>query len=177
MVLIKTERLEIRPFKKEDCADLCSIYTDEETCRYLLSEVWTEDIYKEKLNIRLKNNELMKEKELNLAVVLENEVIGDLFVCYTDMRETVEIGYVFKKEIGGRGYATEAIRGLVEHLFNTVGVHRIQANIDARNTSSKRLAQRVGMRQEAHFIEDYWNKGEWTDSFIFGMLKRDLDNK
>ena len=36
------------------------------------------------------------------------------------------------------------------------------------------LCERVGMRKEAHFIEDYWSKGEWTDSFVYGMLLSDV---
>ncbi len=38
----------------------------------------------------------------------------------------------------------------------------------------KRLCERIGMRKEAHFIQDFWNKGEWTDSIVYGMLLSDL---
>ena len=35
-------------------------------------------------------------------------------------------------------------------------------------------AERIGMRREAHFIQDYWSKGEWTDSYVYAMLEGDL---
>lgn len=49
-------------------------------------------------------------------------------------------------------------------------------NIDSRNQASKKLCERLGMRIEGNFIEDYWNKGEWTNSLIFGMLYSDFLN-
>ena len=48
--------------------------------------------------------------------------------------------------------------------------------MDARNCDSARLCERLGMRKEAHFLKDYWNKGEWTDSFIYAILKEEWEN-
>ena len=45
--------------------------------------------------------------------------------------------------------------------------------MDARNTASAKLATRIGMQQEAHLRQDWWSKGEWTDTLIFGMLSSD----
>lgn len=91
------------------------------------------------------------------------------------MKDTVEIGFSFLNTVSGKGYATEATRSLAENLFNEFNVHRIQANLDARNEASKKLCERIGMRKEAHFIQDFWNKGEWTDSIVYGMLLSDLN--
>ena len=45
--------------------------------------------------------------------------------------------------------------------------------MDSRNTASAKLARRIGMREEAHLRKDWWSKGEWTDTLIFGMLASD----
>ncbi|GAK00682.1 ribosomal-protein-serine acetyltransferase [Geomicrobium sp. JCM 19055] len=111
---------------------------------------------------------------LSLAVENGNRVIGDLSVWYTDMKDTVEIGYSFSNEVSGKGLATEAVSSLVYKLFDEFSVHRIQANLDARNIPSQKLCERIGMRKEAHFIQDFWNKNEWTDSIVYGMLSSDL---
>lgn len=73
-------------------------------------------------------------------------------------------------EHGGSGYATEAVSAGLRIAFGQDDVHRVVAQMDARNTSSARLATRVGMRQEAHHRQDFWSKGEWTDSLVFAML-------
>ncbi|WP_062050371.1 GNAT family N-acetyltransferase [Bacillus sp. JCM 19034] len=169
-----TERLTIRPFKSNDLQDVFTIYDNEETCKYLLHDKWTYENRQEEFNKKLENRTLTKETMLSLAVVTNTKVIGDLSIWYTDMKDTVEIGYSFSNEATGKGYATEAVSGLVKKLFDEFGVHRIQANLDARNIASQKLCERIGMRKEAHFIQDYWNKGEWTDSFVYGMLLTDL---
>lgn len=127
-----------------------------------------------RFNKKLSNSVLTKESMLSLAVIYNTKVIGDLSVWYTDMKDTVEIGYSFSNEVAGRGLATEAVSSLVFKLFDECNVHRIQANLDARNTASQKLCERIGMRKEAHFIQDFWNKNEWTDSIVYGMLPSDL---
>ena len=56
---------------------------------------------------------------------------------------------------------------------STTGLHRVVAQMDARNTASARLATAVGMRHEAHMRQDWWNKGEWTDTLVFGRPAED----
>ena len=92
------------------------------------------------------------------------------------MKETVEIGYAFNKNYSGFGYASEALSAVVRSLFRDYAIHRIQANMDARNLASAKLCERIGMRREAHFIQDYWSKGEWTNSYVYAMLEGDLPN-
>ena len=86
------------------------------------------------------------------------------------MSELLEAGKAAVTNYG----ETEIQNEEIKKLFAEYNIHRIQANLDARNIASKKLCQNLGLRQEAHFIKDYWNKGEWTDSFVFGMLITDL---
>ncbi|SFM36600.1 Protein N-acetyltransferase, RimJ/RimL family [Gracilibacillus orientalis] len=169
-----TERLTIRPFLSNDLHDVFNIYNNDDICKYLLHDTWTHENMQEEFNKKLENRTLTKEGMLSLAVVNDTNVVGDLSVWYTDMKDTVEIGYSFSKTASGKGYATEAVSGLVKKLFDEFDVHRIHANLDARNEASQKLCERIGMRKEAHFIQDFWNKGEWTDSIVYGMLFTDL---
>jgi RimJ/RimL family protein N-acetyltransferase len=60
------------------------------------------------------------------------------------------------------------------HLaFDVLGWHRVTARVDARNTASAALARRLGMRQEAHLVENEWFKGMWTDELGFALLARE----
>ena len=140
-----------------------------------MHDKWTHENLEEEFNKKLDNSSLTKESKLSLAVVNRSKVIGDLSVWYTDMEDTVEIGFTFSDEVSGKGYATEDARSLVKNLFDEFSVHRIQANLDARNKASQKLFDRIGMRKKAHFIQDFWNKGEWTDSIVYGMLLSDLN--
>ncbi|EZH66548.1 acetyltransferase [Bacillaceae bacterium JMAK1] len=169
-----TERLTIRPFESNDSLDVFKIYNNDDTCKYLLHDKWVHENLEGEFNKKLANCSLSKDSMLSLAVENGNRVIGDLSVWYTDMKDTVEIGYSFSNEVSGKGLATEAVSSLVYKLFDEFSVHRIQANLDARNIASQKLCVRIGMRKEAHFIQDFWNKNEWTDSIVYGMLSSDL---
>ena len=82
-----------------------------------------------------------------------------------------EIGWVLHPDHGGRGYSSEAVRAVLELGVGHYRLHRIIARMDARNTASARLAERLGMRQEAHFRQDWWSKGEWTDTLVYALLE------
>lgn len=171
---IKTQRLLIRNFKTDDLNDVFDIYKDDETCKYLLHDAWNENNKNQEFKLKLSKANLEKDHAINLACVLDNVVIGDINIWHTQMKDSVEIGYTFNPKYSNNGYATEALKAIVEYLLTQKGIHRIQANMDARNLSSAKLCEKIGMRKEAHFIKDFWNKNEWTDSFIYGMLISDL---
>ena len=170
-----TERLTNRSFEEGNLAVLFEIHSNEEKVKYLLNDPWTEENKVEQFKKGTDNKVFARDSPVNQAVVIDDKVIGDLFVIYTSMQETVEISYTFSKDFGGEGYAQEAVHGLIATLFDQYQIHRIVANLNARNTSSAALCERLGMRKEAHFIRDYWSKGEWTDSLIYAMLASKFD--
>jgi len=103
--------------------------------------------------------------------VHEGLLIGAVSVWRTDQeRRTVEVGWTLDPAHGGFGYATEAVTAVLQFAFERHDAHRAIAQMDARNDTSARLANRLGMRQEAHFRSDFWSKGEWTDTLVFAML-------
>ena len=174
---IKTQRLKIKTLQNSDLNDVFDIYKNEETCKYLLHNAWNEKNKNEEFKEKLSKQSLEKDFAINLACILDDVVVGEVNIWNTQMKECVEIGYCFNPKYGNKGYATEALKAVIEYLFINKNIHRIQANMDARNLVSAKLCEKIGMRREAHFIKDFYSKGEWTDSFIYGMLFLDLDYK
>lgn len=70
----------------------------------------------------------------------------------------------------GRGYATEAVARMLEHLFDEKGLHRVSAECDTRNGASARLLEHLGFRREAHLRSSTWSKGEWCDDYLYALL-------
>jgi len=81
-----------------------------------------------------------------------------------------EIGFTVAAAYQGHGYAVEAVRRVVDHLFADQGLRRISAECDARNLRSARLLERAGFRREGCRVANTWIKGEWTDDLLFGLL-------
>ena len=59
------------------------------------------------------------------------------------------------------------------YLFDEQGLHRITAACDVENLASSPLLERVGMRREAHFIENIWFKDEWRSEYVYALLRND----
>lgn len=81
-----------------------------------------------------------------------------------------EIGFTLDRRYQGQGYATEAVRAMLEFLFADGRLRRISAECDARNAPSARLLERVGFQREGLRRQQTWAKGEWTDELLFGIL-------
>jgi ribosomal-protein-alanine N-acetyltransferase len=87
----------------------------------------------------------------------------------------VEIGYALAPPSRGRGLMTEAVNRFVQHCFEDLAVHRIDALIKPGNIASIRLAERIGFRHEGGPLREYARAGgTYDDLMIFGLLKRDL---
>jgi RimJ/RimL family protein N-acetyltransferase len=100
--------------------------------------------------------------------------VGDLAcrVNETEPRE-MEVGFTLAPAHQGKGYGTEALRGLLDVAFSTLGLHRVIAVTDARNAPAAALLERVGMRREAHFHENVFFKGAWGSEFLYAILERE----
>lgn len=104
----------------------------------------------------------------------ENQLIGDMGIIFTNKdKMQAEIGCTLHKNYQRKGYATEALKAMVNYLFTTLRKHRIIASIDPRNTTSIQLIERLGFRKEAHFRESYYLRGEWVDDVIYAMLRKE----
>ena len=104
--------------------------------------------------------------------IIENDIIGDLGIHFLD-DEQVEIGCTLEKKQHRKGYATEALKTVMDYLFNELNKHRIIGSIDPQNISSIRLVESLGFRKEAHFKESLLIYGEWVDDVVYAILKKE----
>jgi RimJ/RimL family protein N-acetyltransferase len=109
---------------------------------------------------------------LGVELNATGELIGDVLLAWTSAEHRCgEIGYVFHPAYAGHGYATEAAHRVLHLAFDDLGLHRVTARLDAENQSSARLVARLGMRQEAHLVQNEWFKGRWSDELDFAILE------
>ncbi|KZX21911.1 GNAT family N-acetyltransferase [Rathayibacter tanaceti] len=101
-------------------------------------------------------------------------MIGDLTLVVASVEQaTIEIGWVLHPEAQGRGYAAEASAALLDLAVDLLGAHRVVAQLDARNTASARLCERLGMRLETRHLDEEFCKGEWTSTLVDALLARE----
>jgi RimJ/RimL family protein N-acetyltransferase len=171
---IETPRLLLRPFVDEDLDALFDLRSRRDVTRYLYWEPGTLKEVRRELERRTRMRTLEQEGgDLHLAAVLRDggAVIGDVSLDWlSEKHRQGEIGFVFHPDHQGKGLAREAATGMLRLGFEVFDLHRIIGRCDARNDASAGLMRRLGMRREAHFVQNEIFKGEWGDELVFAML-------
>ncbi len=174
---VRTERLALRPLTGGDLDALVAYRSLPEVCRYVPFEPMDADTVRERLAADWARRRLDGEGQslvLGAEVVASATLVGDLLLHWTSVtHRSGEVGYVFHPDHAGRGYATEAVHGVLHLAFDDLGLHRVTARVDLRNTPSARLARRLGMREEAHLRENEWFKGEWSGERDYAILEQE----
>ncbi len=174
---VHTRRLRLRACRPDDFEALLAYHSLPEVVRFVPFEPRTREDMAVALDRKLAGTALHRDGDhLDLAVTLagNGELIGDLVLAlHSAEHQTVEVGYIFTPACAGRGYATEAVRALLDLAFTGLGAHRALARVDSRNGASGALCQRVGMRLEAHLIDNEWFKGAWSSEIDYAILDRE----
>jgi ribosomal-protein-alanine N-acetyltransferase len=168
---ILTERLTLREITQSDFQAVHEYASDPETVRYMPFGPNTEEETREFIDRNLRRQKEQPRTDYGLGIVLRNE---DRFIGACGIHGVTEIqasiGYILNRSYWGHGYATEAAKALVDHLFNELGVHRVYASCDPENHASVRVLEKVGMSLEGRLRENMVIRGEYRDSLIFGIL-------
>jgi RimJ/RimL family protein N-acetyltransferase len=174
---LETERLLLRPFGPDDLEALFAIQADESVARWLYNDPRTLEETRELLARKIGGAALHGEGEwLSAAAVLRTtgELVGDVSLHWaSEAHGQGELGFVVHPEHQGRGYATEASRPLLDFAFGPLGLHRVIGRLEPRNTGSARVLEKLGMRREAHLVENEWVKGEWQSELVYAILARE----
>jgi RimJ/RimL family protein N-acetyltransferase len=168
----RTARLVLRPFRAGDEADALAYRGRADVCRYIPAHPLEPADAGQFIAERARATTIAADGDaIILAIEHAGGVIGDVMVKAGPLADRqAEVGWSLHPAHQGHGYATEAARNVIEMAFTELGMHRAWAQLDPRNAASGRVCERLGMRQEAHFREDIWFKGEWGDTLVYAIL-------
>jgi RimJ/RimL family protein N-acetyltransferase len=172
---LRTERLELRPHRMDDLDDLIAFHSDPDVVRYVPWPVRDREQTRVALETKLTQDRLTEEGQwLVLAIELRETkaVIGEVLLKWASATDqSGELGYALHTGYHGKGLASEAAQEIVRLGFEELGLHRIVAILDDRNTASAQLLERLGMRREAHHLQALWFKDEWCSEYVYALLK------
>jgi RimJ/RimL family protein N-acetyltransferase len=174
---LETSRLTLRPFVESDFDAVYAMRSDPEVALYLYQGPLSWEETRNRLERNMALTAWTAEGDwLSVAAVERTTglTVGDMALHWVSERDrTAEVGFVFDPRHQGKGFATEAARALVEWAFGAAGFHRVIGRTEARNVASARVLEKLGMRLEAHFVENEWVKGEWQSELVYAILDRE----
>lgn len=174
---LETERLILRRYVGEDAAAMYKNWaSDPEVTKFLM---WKPHSNQEESQ-RIMNDwvkQYSNEKYYHWGIVLKDNddgPIGDIAVV--QMNEEVEsahIGYCIGKDWWHQGITSEALKAVMDFLFDTVGVNRIESRHDPRNPNSGKVMQKCGMKYEGTLRSSDWNNQGICDACYYALLKNE----
>ncbi len=174
---IHTERLLLRRFEARDVEPFHAYRADPDVARF---QGWSLDYSREDAEAFVAEQSAVEigSPGVGAQIAIESKatgtLIGDLFLFVWERNpQDAKFGYSIARASWGKGYATEAVLGLLGYLFDTCGMHRLTAITDTQNERSVALLERIGMRREAHHLESWHHRDRWTDEYVYALLQRE----
>jgi RimJ/RimL family protein N-acetyltransferase len=171
---LETSRVRLRHLAPGDFAAVHAIESRPEVTRWLYWEPRTEAEVREALERRIARARDAPQTGVTIAaeVLATGLLVGYVSLTVEPDRQG-EIGFIFHPDHQGRGYATEAGASVLRVAFEAYDLHRVYGRLEARNAASARVLEKLGMRREAHLIENEWVKGEWQSELVYALLARE----
>ena len=172
---LQTARLLLRPFAETDAEAIYALQSNARVLRYWDSPPWTERSRADAFIAACRK----MEADGNGARFAVEARSDSSFVGWCSMfhwnpvYRSLRIGYCFDEPTWGKGYATEAVRAMLHWAYEALDLNRVEAELDTRNTASARVLEKLGFEREGLRREDCIVSGEVSDSWIYGLLKRD----
>ena len=174
---LASQRITIRRFHADDAAAFAAYRSDPDVARY---QAWEVPYPLEKARRFIESLEGAAPGatgtwfQFAVALTSTGLLIGDCGLCPTRRDPSrAELGFTFARAYQGKGYASEAVRCLLEYAFTSLALQRVFAISQTQNDAARRLLERLGFRGHGHFVEDATVKGDTDGELIFERLQKD----
>jgi ribosomal-protein-alanine N-acetyltransferase len=168
-------RVRLRWLEAKDVPALFEVFSDPEVMRYWSRPPMTDEGEAAALLAQTQRRFAARtDFQWGIARTLDDRIIGTctLFALNVE-NERAEVGYALGRAHWGQGLMAEAQGLLLDQAFETLGLRRLEADVDPRNTRSLRSLERLGFKREGYARERWHVAGEIQDAVLLGLLKRE----
>ena len=176
---LETKRLILREFTKDDDRELTFFRDDPSQLKYMMFSLGSDSEISDFLKMAVSQS-LLKEKrsQFHLAVLEKKtgKFAGSSALMIEEESPTsAELGYWFRKDAWGKGFATEASLSMIRTGFETLGLHRIWGKCQVENSGSARVMEKCGMQFEGILREHVWLRDHYRSSRLYSILQKEHD--
>jgi [ribosomal protein S5]-alanine N-acetyltransferase len=91
--------------------------------------------------------------------------------------QSAYVGYWIDQSLAGRGYTPEAVVLVCRYAFEELGLHRLQISIIPRNEASRRVVEKLGIRDEGTALRYLEINGVWEDHIRYAITVEEWDER
>lgn len=180
-LILKTERLLLRPLEHNDVELIWSDITDPEISKYMAWEAHTEKL--QTINfIEAEIERREANKGITWAIMMSGAFCG--IVSLIGLVRThraltynkAELAYWLSRKHQGKGIMTEAAKRVLKFGFNDLKLHKICVSHFSENEASEKLIKRLGFRFVGEQIEEYQKDGIWHNQKNYEIIGKEYMN-
>jgi [ribosomal protein S5]-alanine N-acetyltransferase len=172
---LQSQRLIYRQLTVADTAEIILLRGNPETMKFIPRPLITN--HNQVIQFVAMMDEALHNKlGINWAVCIKDcpnimiGIIGHYRIQAENHR--AEIGYMFRNEYNGLGFATEAIAEITKYGFDNMKLNSIEAVLSPENKASEKVLIKNGYVKEGHFKEKEFYQGEFRDLMVYSLLRR-----
>lgn len=171
---ITTERLILRPFEISEAQRICELCNNYNIYKNTLTLPYPYPIESALSWIPTHEENFRNDKLYDFAVTnkLTGELFGAIGLSNNQKHKNGEIAYWIGEEYWGNGYATEAVRAVINFAFSEKGYHKVWGRFFATNPSSGKVMEKVGMIKEGVQAEQVIKEDNYQDLIYYGIINK-----
>ena len=174
--LISTARLSLRGVEEIDLKRIHELHVFPEVDRYNTLGIphslrETEQL----LEKWLEANTASPRKQYIFSIINEKQFVGLIALNLGRAKyKKGEVWYKIHPNFWNKGYATEALKGILDFAFNDLKMHRVEAGCAVENLASIQVLEKVGMTREGHKRKVLPLITGWSDNYEYAILEEDF---
>ncbi|QEN04968.1 N-acetyltransferase [Thiospirochaeta perfilievii] len=170
-MILKTDRLLLRPFSIEDSADFFSISSDPMVTEFL---TWGPHIHMEESLESIQTRFINNTNVFCIEHRDDNKCIGCIDLRFDNTNKKVGFGYMLSQSYWGSGYMTETLKAVLDYIFSSFDINKVEASYYVGNPGSGRVMEKCGMVYEGTQKESLIIKNKFVDVVNYGLTKKDF---
>lgn len=169
---IQGEKIWLRPFEEEDMKLMAKWHNDQEIMTlFAITKETSEEYWQKWLERSVASPNVVY---FGIAKKGGNELIGYVHLdgIMWNHRLCRDIGILIgEKGEWSKGYGTEAMKLMIYHAFNTLGLHRLELMTFPFNKRGLKVWKKCGFKKEGVMRKARLSEGRWHDIIFFGLLE------
>lgn len=176
-IKIVTERIQLRLIDVSDLESIHKLHSLPETDKYnALGIPKNSEVTKSIIEPWILENQL--NEIINYTFAIDNKSNGKFMGLFglklgNKKYKRAEVWFKIHSESWNQGYATEALKAIINFGFETLKLHRIEAGCAVDNIGSFKVLEKAGMIREGRLRQVLPLKSGWSDNFEYSILETD----